>query len=165
MRAFRPSLLLFLAFIPLNLQAQKAATSDPGPAGSQSPNTVEVVDLRSSFEQFGLVPRQEGGLPTCSVFTIAGAVEFAVAKRQGRTPRLSVEFLNWAAGKVRGDSGDGGFFSDLWKGFSAYGMCSEPDMPYESKLDPKRFPSVAALADAKVRLSLGLRLHWIKEWN
>jgi hypothetical protein len=34
-----------------------------------------------------------------------------------------------------------------------------------SKLDPGRQPSAAALADAKARLSLGLRLHWIKEWN
>lgn len=38
-------------------------------------------------------------------------------------------------------------------------------MPYAAKLDPKREPSETALADAKTRLSLGLRLHWIKEWN
>jgi len=112
-----------------------------------------------------MVPRQQGKRPTCSVFTVVGALEFAVAKRQGHTPRLSVEFLNWAANEACGDTEDGGFFSDLWKGFAAYGLCAEADMPYESKLDPSRQPSAAALADAKTRLSLGLRLHWIKEWN
>jgi D-arabinan exo alpha-(1,3)/(1,5)-arabinofuranosidase (non-reducing end) len=165
MRAVRPSLLLFLAFIPLNLLAQKGAPPDLSPPSTQSPGAVESVDLRPTFERLGLAPRQQGDRPTCSVFTISGAVEFAVARRQGHTPRLSVEFLNWAADKVRGDTADGGFFSDLWKGFSAYGICSEADMPYESKLDPERSPSAAALADAKVRLSLGLRLHWIKGWN
>ena len=28
-----------------------------------------------------------------------------------------------------------------------------------------RLPSAGALADAKTRLALGLRLHWIKQWN
>jgi hypothetical protein len=92
-------------------------------------------------------------------------LEFAVAKRQGHTPRLSIEFLNWAADKVRGDAADGGFFSDLWNGFAAYGICDDSDMPYELKRDPKRLPSAAAMADAKTRLALGLRLHWIKEWD
>jgi hypothetical protein len=85
--------------------------------------------------------------------------------RQGHTPRLSIDFLNWASNKQCGDNQDGGFFSDLWKGFAAYGICTEAEMPYQSKLDPKRQPDVEALADAKTRLSLGLRLHWIKEWN
>ncbi len=124
-----------------------------------------MVDLRPTLDEFGMAPRQQGGRPTCSVFTVVGALEFAVAKRQGHTPRLSVEFLNWAANKACGDTEDGGFFSDLWKGFAAYGLCTEADMPYESKFDPSRPPSAAALADAKTRLSLGLRLHWIKEWN
>jgi hypothetical protein len=96
---------------------------------------------------------------------VASALEFAVAQRQGHTPRLSVEFLNWSANKACGDNADGGFFSDLWKGFAAYGLCTETDMPYASKFDTNQQPSAAALADAKVRLALGLRLHWIKEWN
>lgn len=124
-----------------------------------------MVDLRPTLDNFGMAPRQQGGRPTCSVFTVVGALEFAVGKRQGHTPRLSVEFLNWAANRVSGDSEDGGYFSSLWNGFAAYGLCAEADMPYESRLDPRRQPSAAALADAKTRLSLGLRLHWIKEWD
>jgi hypothetical protein len=92
-------------------------------------------------------------------------LEFAAAQRQGHTPRLSVEFLNWAGNKVCGDGEDGGFFSDLWKGFAAHGICAEADMPYQPALDPAQTPGAAAMADAKTRLSLGLRLHWIKEWN
>jgi hypothetical protein len=125
----------------------------------------ESVDLRPAFRTMGLAPRRQGNRPTCSVFTVAGALEYAVAKRQGHSPRLSVEFLNWAANKARGDTQDGGFFSDLWKGFAAYGICDEDEMPYESKFDSSRLPSQGALADAKTRLALGLRLHWIKEWN
>ncbi len=132
---------------------------------SRLAGTNHTIDLRPAFDEFGLARRQQGGRPTCSVFTVVGALEYATAKRQGHTPRLSVEFLNWAANKVCGDSEDGGFFSDVWKGFSAYGICTETDMPYEAKLDPGSQPSAAALADAKTRLLLKLRLHWIKEWN
>jgi hypothetical protein len=126
---------------------------------------AQSVDLRPAFREMGLAPRRQGNRPTCSVFTLAGAVEYAVAKRQGHAPRLSVEFLNWASNKACSDTQDGGFFSDLWKGFAAYGICAEAEMPYESKFDASRLPSPGALADAKTRLALGLRLHWIKEWN
>ncbi len=134
-------------------------------AFAQEPVSPNTVDLRSTLDKFGLSPRQQGARPTCSVFTVVGALEFAVAQRQGHTPRLSVEFLNWAANKVCGDRQDGGFFSDLWKGFNAYGICTEADMPYEAVLNRSKQPSAGAMADAKTRLDLGLHLHWIKEWN
>jgi len=137
-------------------------TSSATTAGSQHP---AQADLRPEFQRHGLASRQQGNRPTCSAFTVAGAIEFAAARKQGHSVRLSVEFLNWAANKVCGDTDDGGFFSDLWKGFAAYGICVEGDMPYQEKLDPALWPSAAALADAKTRLALGLRLHWIKEWN
>ncbi|HOK76897.1 MAG TPA: C1 family peptidase [Verrucomicrobiota bacterium] len=123
------------------------------------------IDLRPDLDRFCLAPRQQGSRPTCSVFTVVGAIEFAVAKRQGQTPRLSVEFLNWAANKICGSNDDGAFFSDLWKGFEAYGVCAEKEMPYSPALNPNLSPPLAALADARTRLSLGLRLHWIKEWD
>jgi hypothetical protein len=123
------------------------------------------VDLRPAFREWGLVERRQGSRGTCSAFTLAGAIEFAVAKRQGHTPRLSVEFLNWAANQACGDTADGGFFSDLWKGFSTCGICTEEDLPYQPAFDPAGRPGAGALADAKTRLPLGLRLHWIKEWN
>jgi hypothetical protein len=99
------------------------------------------------------------------VFTVAGALEFAVARKEGRTPRLSVEFLNWAANQVRGRQQDGGFFSDLWNGFSRYGICAADGLPYRPTFDPSNAPPPEAIAEAKGRLALGLQLHWIKEWD
>lgn len=124
-----------------------------------------AVDLTPSFERWGLDRRAQGRRPTCSAFVVAGALEFATAQRQGQATRLSVEFLNWSANRACGDTEDGGFFSDLWKGFSVYGICAEPHMPYRAALDSAQPPNPAALADAQTRLTLGLRLHWIKEWN
>ena len=112
------------------------------------------MDLRPAFDKLGLTARLQGARPTCSVITVAGALEFAVAKRQGQTPRLSVEFLNWAANQACGDKADGGFFSDLWRGFVAYGICAETAMPYEAEFDSARRPSAAALENARTRLSL-----------
>ncbi len=132
---------------------------------TNAPQPTNTVDLRPVFERRGLTSRLQGDRPTCSAFTVAAALEFAVAQQQGRGSRLSVEFLNWAANKVCGDTNDGGFFSDLWKGFAAYGICAEENMPYQPKFDPAQPPTAAAMADAKTRLALGLQLHWIKRWN
>ena len=137
----------------------------PGATGATAPQQPSSVDLRPRFKELGFGQRQQGGRGTCSVFTMTGAIEFAIAQRQGHVPRLSVEFLNWAANKAGHDKEDGGFFSDLWNGFAAYGICAETDMPYQAKFDPDQWPSSAAMADAKTRFGLGLRLHWIKPWD
>lgn len=133
--------------------------------GTPSPRPPTLVDLRPDFQRWGLGQRRQGRRGTCSAFTMAGAIEFAVAKRQDHTPRLSVEFLNWAANQTCGDKADGGFFSDLWKGFTACGICAEEAMPYTDVFDPAARPGASALADARPRLRLGLQLHWIKEWD
>ena len=168
MRVVYVSLVLLLLglCLPLVAAGQPAksapASASPTPAVGGVPT---IVDLRPVFQQMGFAHRRQGERPTCSVFTVAGALEFAAAKQQGSCPRLSVEFLNWSANQVRGHEADGGFFSDLWKGFSAYGICAEEAMPYQPRFENGRRPSDRALADAKSRQSLGLRLHWIKEWN
>lgn len=160
---------LILAFVlPSSLRPIAAASAAELTTTSTTTNPAQptkVVDLRPAFQQLGLERRQQGSRPTCSTFTVAGALEFAVAKRQGHGTRLSVEFLNWAANKACGDSADGGFFSDLWNGFANYGICAESDLAYQPKFDSSLQPSAAAMADAKTRLNLGLQLHWIKEWN
>lgn len=167
MRIFCFTMALGLTCLPPSMSTAADRVESPGSssattAASQRP---PEVDLRPEFQQRGLAPRQQGGRPTCSAFTVTGAIEFAAAKKQGHGVRLSVEFLNWAANKACGDTEDGGFFSDLWKGFAAYGICVEDDMPYQAKLDPASEPSASASAGAKTRLALGLQLHWIKEWN
>lgn len=146
------------------LSSEPAAVATAG-APRTGPPPANSVDLRPEFERYGLGARLQRGRPTCSVFTVAGALEFAVARRQGQTPRLSVEFLNWSANKVCGAAEDGGFFSDLWKGFATQGICAEEDWPYRDAFEPSASPTADAQVDARTRLGLGLRLNWIKEWN
>jgi len=117
------------------------------------------------FDAFHLSSRRQGSRPTCSVFTVVGALEFAIARKQGSSPRLSVEFLNWAANKACGGNADGGFFSDLWKGYAAYGICKEENLPYAEAMEATLEPAPAALKEARTRLEIGLQLHWLKEWN
>lgn len=123
------------------------------------------ADLRPKFAGFGLTPRVQGGRGTCSVFAVTQALEFAVARRKGVGERLSEEFLNWASNQAVGETADGGFFSDLWKGFEKYGVCAEPAMPYREKFEPDASPSADATAQAAAAQKLGLQLHWIKEWD
>jgi len=133
------------------------------PAGSTVAATN--IDLRPVLHDLGLEPRRQGSRPTCSVFTVTAGIEFALAKRAGHTPRMSVEFLNWAACEAGGRVKDGGFFSDLWEGFEASGICAEEAMPYRPKFEPASRPSPEALTDAQTRKLLGLRLNWIKKWD
>jgi hypothetical protein len=88
-----------------------------------------------------------------------------LAQKQGAGTRLSVEYLNWASNQVLGQSNDGGFFSDLWKGFEAHGICSEDQMPYQNKFDPNNIPSEQAVNQACRYKETGFRLHWIKPWD
>lgn len=124
-----------------------------------------AIDLRPAFVKWGLAAREQGKRPTCSVFTLTGALEFAVAQQQRKGERLSVEYLNWAANQVRGHTNDGGFFSDLWSGFAAHGICTEAQMPYQPEFASSTYPNPAALARAKAVRASGLQMHWIKKWN
>ncbi|MBE7499743.1 MAG: hypothetical protein HS113_05425 [Verrucomicrobiales bacterium] len=124
-----------------------------------------AVDLRPCFDRWGLDRSRQGERPTCSVFTVVGALEYALGKRQGTGPRLSVEFLNWAANQAAGDAADGAFFSDLWKGFERHGICLDERMPYRPKGNEAAPPSPEIQAEASSRLAVGLRFHWIKEWD
>jgi hypothetical protein len=132
----------------------------PVPVGDPAP-----VDLRPRFQQWGLGTRRQGDRPTCSVFTVVGALEYAVASRQRQGTRLSVEFLNWAAHAAAARTADGGFFSELWAGYTTYGICPEEALPYQERYEAALQPEAGALDAARRLQSLGLRLHWIKEWN
>lgn len=125
----------------------------------------DSVDLRPLFEKWGLAQRRQGARGTCSVFAVTGALEFAAASKQKQGTRFSVEFLNWAAHTAVHRTADGGFFSELWKGYETYGICPEEDQPYRKQFDVALKPEEATLQHADKARSLGLKLHWIKEWN
>ncbi|MBL8760509.1 MAG: DUF2961 domain-containing protein [Phycisphaerae bacterium] len=144
------------------IAAERAATAGAPAADDALPKSV---DLRPKFAGFGLTPRVQGPRGTCSVFAVTQALEFAVARRKGVGERLSEEFLNWASNQAIGQAADGGFFSDLWRGFEKYGVCAEAAMPYREKFEPDSPPSADATAQGAMARELGLRLRWIKEWD
>jgi hypothetical protein len=124
-----------------------------------------AIDLRPAFGAQGLTPLSQGKRGTCSVFVMTQALEFAFAKKEIQTQRFSAEFLNWASNRATNDKEDGGFFSDLWTGFAAYGISLESAMPYREKYDPGLEPSPTAREDAEPRRKAGLELFWIKKWD
>ncbi len=149
------------------LVSAQSAEATPAPVRSTvSHSDVPVsTDLRPKFAGFGLTPRVQGGRGTCSVFAVTQALEFAVARKKGAGERLSEEFLNWASNQALGEAADGGFFSDLWKGYEKFGVCTETAMPYREKFEPDSPPSADATMQAAQAQKLGMRLHWIKEWD
>ena len=148
-----------------------ALATAAGPAGltealaADADLTPASIDLAPIFAQWGLATRCQGERGTCSVFVVTDAIEYAIANDRRQATRLSVEFLNWASNQTTKTPRDGGFFSDLWNGCAQFGICPDVDMPYLDRFDPAVQPSEQALAHAKRIKSLGLQLHWIKEWN
>ena len=133
----------------------------PGPL----PARPAEQDLRPALRKLGLSPRSQGGRGTCSVFTLTAAMEYALAHQKFPAERLSVEYLNWASNQVVGHAADGGFFSDLWKGYEIWGIGREVDLPYAAAFDPGIKPDTAIVDRAKQQTAARLRLHWIKPWN
>lgn len=125
----------------------------------------DQIDLRPTFINWSLPVRGQGARGTCSAFVITQAIEYAVATRDRQAAPLSVEFLNWASNQAVNKRDDGGFFSDLWKGFEAYGLCPDADLPYQSAFNPDLSPSLGAIADARRLREHAYRLHWIKPWD
>lgn len=124
-----------------------------------------TVDLRPKLQKWGLEPRTQGSRGTCSVFAVTGALEYALAVQRGKGERLSVEFLNWAAHRATRRRTDGGFFSDIWKGYQAFGICPEAALRYQSRFDRRLQPADEVLAAASALKFPDLRLKWVKEWD
>jgi hypothetical protein len=146
--------------------ADKALTESVAKKNAGVPEILpNSVDLRPFLEKWGLETRLQHARNTCSVFVIAECIEYALATKQKHSPRLSIEFLNWAAHEREHYPEDGSNFADLLTGYNAFGVCPEEFMPYREKYDPTQKPSPEAFAHAKEYGSLGLKLHWIKEWD
>jgi len=124
----------------------------------------DSVNLNQIFEKLGLYTRPQGNRGTCSVFTVVGVLEYALASKKGST-LLSVEFLNWASHKAANRNVDGAFFSELWDGYVEYGICAESDLPYLPEFNVDLQPSELVLEKAKQMQSIPLQMHWIKEWD
>jgi C1A family cysteine protease len=155
--------LAFGVFVGLFSTVNFAAADGPA---AKSTALSPHIDLRPQFKEFGLTPRSQGHRNTCSVFTTAAALEFALSKHTGKGTPLSPEYLNWATNQItKNDKDTGQFFHNLLQGFEKYGICTEAEMPYQPKFDPTQKPSDKAKADAKKNLGQHLKVHWINPWK
>ena len=157
---------LLMAVLPgaLAFTLGYGAFAYPAPSASNQERPL-TVDLRPKFHKWNLESRLQGSRGTCSVFAVGGALEYAVASNRRSGTRLSIEFLNWAGHRAANRTEDGGFFSELWKGYETFGVCTENDLPYQSQYDAGLQPPASAVEDAKGLRDLPLRMHWIKEWD
>ena len=93
-------------------------------------------------------------------------VEFELAKStSAAAPRLSEEFLIWAAHAASATKGDDqAMFYQAVHGLNVDGICTSKLMPHAKNRDARREPSREARADAKER-SQRWKVHWIKRWD
>lgn len=126
---------------------------------------LKGADLRPQFAKWGLPLKSQGGRPTCSVFVITAALEFAAAQRHQAGFILSEEYLNWASNEAIGEPADGGFFSDLWKGYEKHGICEARLAPYREAFDDTWEPDRTARRQAHTFREDAYELSWIKAWD
>ena len=143
------------------------ATADKAVADGTVPALQAEVDLRPELIKYELGPRRQGRRNTCSVFTTAACMEFALSKAEGRGQKLSVEYLNWACNQIIGNKTQdrGQFFRDLLKAYGRYGICTEAEMPYRRRFDPELIPSDDASREAKALRERDFQIHWIVRWK
>lgn len=142
-----------------------AAFAKGQPVATMTIALPSAVDLSGNLSDWDIPTRAQANRPTCSVFAVVGALEYAIASREKRGANLSVDFLNWASKDATGRKEDGGFFWQLWNGYAAHGICEETLMPYELPYDPQRAPSDAAKANAALHKGLAAGVVWVKEWD
>ncbi len=140
---------------------------EPGGEPVLPPATAPAVDLRPALARFGLGVVAQRERNTCSVHTMARAVEFALSRREGRGVPLSDEFLNWGCNRVIGNTGPGAadrgqWFEHLWMGLQRTGVCRRGLMPWTERFDPGNTPSPEALADGEARRArVAFSIRWI----
>lgn len=123
------------------------------------------TDLRPQFAKWGLSLKSQGARPTCSVFAVTAALEFAAAQRHQSGFVFSEEYLNWASNEAIDEHEDGGFFSDLWKGYLKHGICEARLAAYRETFDPHWRPSKEANRQAHSFRLDAYELTWIKHWD
>ncbi len=123
------------------------------------------VDLVPEFQKLGILPQQQGERNTCSLFAITAVADFENSRHGAAPhPRLSEEYLVWAADASTGKTYDQAMFYEAVCGLNTLGICDRTLMPFASKSDEHRKPSAQAIADAKPR-SERWQVHWIKRWD
>lgn len=152
--------------IALLLLVNFSGIADAQQSTPKSRELPKTVDLRPDFERFGYLQRSQGARGTCSVFATLEAIEFEIARLEGKATPLSVEFSNWAANDMTPRKDDGDFFHNIIGGIEKHGFCAEVTMPYQSKFDKTLTPSdeVKTVAIAQ-REKVKVTFHWLRDWQ
>lgn len=120
------------------------------------------VDLRPIINNRGISIRNQGGRGTCSVHALTFLLEYMYNHCLGiNQPDLSEEYLNYVSDKVINQVGDGGFYSDLDKGYQQWGIVPEALATYQST-------AVSAIAQSVLnegKLWSRFAADFVKPWN
>jgi hypothetical protein len=147
-------LTLVVALLMIGQRATRAADALPRSAS-----------LIPTFKNHGLTALDQGDRGDCSLFAATALVEFEIDEHTpGEHPRLSEDYLIWAADEAAGQTGDQAMFYKAVLGLNQLGICNSADMPYLFKPEPKRKPSAAAIAEAR-RWRERWQVEWIKRWS
>jgi hypothetical protein len=88
------------------------------------------VNLIPDFQKFGILPRVQGDRDTCSLFAITALAEFECARNsQPPHPRLSEEFLTWAAKAATAHKQDQAMFYEAVQGLNRSADASPSPAP------------------------------------
>ncbi len=141
-------------------RAAQAAAPEPADPAERAPARVQLhreVDLRPRYADYGLIFKDQGRRPSCSIFALVSAVEFEYARAQGRAETLSEEFLLWAVRELHpGIATDNGFhFREVVSALQAFGIPRQSSMPNTFGIPVERIqPSPGAVAEAAARRDL-----------
>lgn len=124
------------------------------------------VDLRPEIEKLGLAIRDQGRRGTCSVFATTFLLEYHAAQTTGtRNLDFSEEYLNWAKNRANKTDFDGGMFTDIIRGYQAFGMVPATAMGYQARFDPKHPDAPAKPVIAAGRQSRRYAFTFLKKWD
>ena len=124
------------------------------------------VDLRPEIGKLGLAIRDQGNRATCSVFATTFLIEYHTARtKKMKDLDLSEEYLNWAKNQANHTDWDGGFFTDIIRGYQQFGMVPISDMPYLPAFHPKHpdTPKQPVIAEGKEFARFPFT--FIKQWD
>lgn len=132
---------------------------------SLSAATKPDADLRPKIKEHALQVKDQGNRNTCSVFAVNFCHEFlwATQKNFGMGADFSEEYLNYVKNVACNIKKDGGFFSQIDKGYQTWGVYMTGLVPYKSSYDsnykvPQAYMDVAKKWDRA-------KADFIKEWN
>lgn len=122
-------------------------------------------DLRPTIKEKQLQVKQQGSRNTCSVFAITFCLEylFATQKGFGIATDFSEEYLNTMKNVACNIKKDGGFFSQIDKGYKEYGIYMTGLVPYKPAYDPN-YKVPQAYVDVAKKWDRA-KSDFIKEWD